>query len=211
MTPDALAAIVSAMPEQWTLPIRVMFGAHLRLGELVALQRGDYADGLLRVERQTIRVRGEFITTPTKTGNARSVALPPRIAAEVEAHLTATSGFGKSPMFPRFDGEGITGNALGQAWRKAARSIDLGQFHVHDVRHAGLTMAAQGGATTRELMARAGHSTARAALIYQHAAEERNVAIAATLDVLAGRALEPRVQVRSAGLEAVIRLEMSDA
>lgn len=50
------------------------------------------------------------------------------------------------------------------------------------------------------------HSTARAALIYQHAAEERNVAIAATLDVLAGRALEPRVQTRRAGLEAVIRL-----
>lgn len=208
MTPDALAAIVSAMPEQWTLPIRVMFGAHLRLGELVALQRGDYADGLLRVERQTIRVRGEFITTPTKTGNARSVALPPRIAAEVEAHLAATSGFGKSPMFPRSDGEAITGNALGQAWRKAARSIGLGKFHVHDVRHAGLTMAAQGGATTRELMARAGHSTARAALIYQHAAEERNVAIASTLDVLAGAALEPRLTLRRAGLEAVIRVEM---
>ena len=215
MTPEALAAIVNAMPEQWTLPVRVMFGAHLRVGELVALQRGDYADGVLRVERQTIRVRGEFITTATKTGNARSVALPPRIAAEVEAHLAATSGFGKSPLFPRADGEAITGNALGQAWRKAARSIGLGQFHVHDVRHAGLTMAAQGGATTRELMARAGHSTARAALIYQHAAEERNVAIAATLDTLAGAALEARPSsvtgtgMARTGLEAVIRLELT--
>ncbi|MFV0319344.1 MAG: hypothetical protein ACK5IN_03060, partial [Microbacterium sp.] len=36
MTPEALAAIVNAMPEQWTLSIRVMFGAHLRVGELVA-------------------------------------------------------------------------------------------------------------------------------------------------------------------------------
>ncbi len=215
MTPEALAAIVNAMPEQWTLPIRVMFGAHLRVGELVALQRGDYADGVLRVERQTIRVRGEFITTPTKTGNARSVALPPRIAAEVEAHLAVTTGFGKSPMFPRADGAPITGNALGQAWRKAARSIGLGQFHVHDVRHAGLTMAAQFGATTRELMARAGHSTARAALIYQHAAEERGVAIAAGMDALAGAALEPRILEAKGtgrarpGLEAVIRVEVT--
>lgn len=208
MTPEALAAIVNAMPEQWTLPIRVMFGAHLRVGELVALQRGDYADGVLRVERQTIRVRGEFITTPTKTGNARSVALPPRIAAEVEAHLAVTTGFGKSPLFPRADGAPITGNALGQAWRKAARSIGLGQFHVHDVRHAGLTMAAQFGATTRELMARAGHSTARAALIYQHAAEERGVAIAAGMDALAGAALEPRATLSGAGLKAVIRAEI---
>lgn len=208
MTPEALAAIVNAMPEQWTLPIRVMFGAHLRVGELVALQRGDYTDGVLRVERQTIRVRGEFITTPTKTGNARSVALPPRIAAEVEAHLAVTTGFGKSPLFPRADGEAITGNALGQAWRKAARSIGLGQFHVHDVRHAGLTMAAQFGATTRELMARAGHSTARAALIYQHAAEERGFAIAAGMDALAGAALEPRATLPGAGPKAVLRAEV---
>lgn len=45
-------------------------------------------------------------------------------------------------------------------------------------------MAAQNGATTRDLMARAGHRTARASLIYQHTAEERNTAIAAGLDVL---------------------------
>ncbi|WP_421074930.1 MULTISPECIES: hypothetical protein [unclassified Microbacterium] len=41
------------MREQWALPIRVLFGAHLRVGELVALQRGDYdpAERLLNVER----------------------------------------------------------------------------------------------------------------------------------------------------------------
>lgn len=150
---------------------------------------------------------GEFITTPTKTGNTRTVALPPRIATELGAYLDGTTGFGKSPLFPRADGEAITGNALGQAWRKAARSIGLGQFHVHDVRHAGLMMAAQGGATTRELMARGGHRTARAALIYQHVAEERNVVIAATLDVLAGSALAATTSSRKVGLEAVIRAE----
>ncbi|MBS1673882.1 MAG: site-specific integrase [Actinobacteria bacterium] len=190
MAPEVLDAIVTAMPVQWMLPIRVMFGAHLRVGELVALQRSDYAGGVLRVERQMIRVRGEFITTPTKTRMVRSVALPPSIVAELEAYLAASTSFPKSPMFPRADGQPITGNALGQAWRKAARMLGHGRFHVHDVRHAGLTMAAQGGATTRELMARAGHSTPRAALIYQHAAEERNLVIAATLDVLSGRALD---------------------
>lgn len=208
MTPDALAAIVEAMPRQWTLPVRVMFGAHLRIGEVVALRRGDYADGLLRVERQTIRVRGEFITTPTKTGNARTVALPPRIASELDAFLGAAPGSSRAPMFPRADGEAITANALGQAWRKAARSIGLGQFHVHDVRHAGLTMAAQFGATTRELMDRAGHSTARAALIYQHVAAERGVAIAAGLDALAGAALEDRAAAKRQGIEAGTSLQL---
>jgi integrase len=191
-----LDTIVSAMPEQWTLPVRVMFGAHLRLGELVALQRGDYADGVLKVERQTTLVNGKPITTKTKTGNARTVALPPRIAAEVEEHLAASKGFARAPMFLRSDGEPITNHALGQAWRRAARRAGLGQFHPHDVRHAGLTMAAQNGATTRDLMARAGHRTARASLIYQHTAEERNTAIAAGLDVLGGRAITPTMAVQ---------------
>lgn len=193
LSPEALGTIVSAMPEQWTLPVRVMFGAHLRVGELVALQRGDYVDGALRIERQTTLVNGKPMTTGTKTGKGRTVAIPPSIAAELEVHLAATTGFGRSPMFLRADGEPITNNALTQAWRRAARRVGLGQFHPHDVRHAGLTMAAQFGATTRELMARAGHSTARASLIYQHAAEERNVAIAEGLDALAGAALGPRL------------------
>lgn len=189
LSPETLGAIVTAMPEQWALPIRVMFGAHLRLGELVALQRGDYADGVLKVERQTTLVNGKPITTPTKTGNARAVVLPPSIAAELDAHLAGSRGFARSPLFLRADGEPITNHALGQAWRRAARKVGLGQFHVHDVRHAGLTMAAQAGATTRELMARAGHRTARASLIYQHAAEERNAVIAERIDVLS---LNPR-------------------
>lgn len=186
LSPEHLATIVGAMPEKWHLPIRVAYGAHLRVGELEALQRGDYANGALRVERQRIYVRGEGAITPTKTGEARTVVLPPSIAAEVEAYLASTTGFPKSPLFPRRDGQAITSNALGHAWRKSARGVGLGRFHVHDLRHASLTAAAQAGGTTRELMARAGHRTARAALIYQHAAEERNAAIAVKMDVLLG-------------------------
>jgi hypothetical protein len=40
-------------------------------------------------------------------------------------------------------------------------------------------MAARQGASLRELMERMGHSSARAALIYTHATEERDEAIAA--------------------------------
>ncbi len=195
LSPESLAAIVAAMPEKWHLPIRVAFGAHLRVGELEALQRGDYANGALRVERQRIYVRGEGIITPTKTGEARTVVLPPSIAAEVEAYLAATKGFAKSPLFPRRDGKALTGNALGHAWRKAARGVGLGQFHVHDLRHAGLTAAAQAGGTTRELMARAGHRTARAALIYQHVAEERNAVLAGRMDSL----MLPSANAKGAG------------
>jgi hypothetical protein len=42
-------------------------------------------------------------------------------------------------------------------------------------------MAAATGASLRELMERMGHSTTRAALIYQHATRERDEAIAAAM------------------------------
>lgn len=41
MAPDVLSAIVDRMPERYHLPMQVMFGGQLRLGELVALERGD--------------------------------------------------------------------------------------------------------------------------------------------------------------------------
>jgi Phage integrase family len=55
-------------------------------------------------------------------------------------------------------------------------------LRVHDLRHHAATETARSGATTKELMARIGHSTPRAALIYQHATEERDRAVADYLD-----------------------------
>lgn len=55
-------------------------------------------------------------------------------------------------------------------------------FHFHDLRHTGNMLAAETGASTRELMHRMGHSSIRAALIYQHATSERDRAIAAGID-----------------------------
>lgn len=53
----------------------------------------------------------------------------------------------------------------------------------------GNTPAAATGASTPELMARMGHASARAALIYQHATRDRDVAIAAALsDLVTGAA-----------------------
>ncbi len=54
----------------------------------------------------------------------------------------------------------------------------------------------QTGITTRELMVRIGHSSPRAALIYQHATEERDRAVADQLDILiASTERTPRAKV----------------
>lgn len=64
------------------------------------------------------------------------------------------------------------------AWNRARNAAGLPQLHFHDLRHTGNTLAASTGASTKELMVRMGHSSTRAALIYQHASLVRDAAIA---------------------------------
>ncbi|MFD6926255.1 tyrosine-type recombinase/integrase [Streptomyces sp. NPDC059944] len=62
-------------------------------------------------------------------------------------------------------------NNFRRIWLRALNATGLGDVHFHDLRHTG-------GATTRELMQRMGHSSVRAALVYQHLVNGRDHAIA---------------------------------
>jgi integrase len=68
-------------------------------------------------------------------------------------------------------------------WKAALRKAGLADagLHFHDLRHTANSFAAP-GASLRELMARMGHSSQRAALIYQHANRERERAITVAVD-----------------------------
>jgi len=73
------------------------------------------------------------------------------------------------------------------AWTKTVAGLGLAGLHVHDLRHTGNTLAATSGVSTRDLMARMGHDSVRAAIIYQHATTEADARIAAALEAaLAG-------------------------
>ncbi len=69
-------------------------------------------------------------------------------------------------------------------WHKARASVGLPDLHFHDLRHTGGTLSAATGASLKELMARLGHSSVRAAMIYQHATRDRDQAIAKALGAL---------------------------
>jgi hypothetical protein len=64
---------------------------------------------------------------------------------------------------------------------EARDAVGLSGLHLPDLRHTGNTMAAATGASLRELTERMGHSSPRAALIYQHATRDRDEAIAAAM------------------------------
>lgn len=68
------------------------------------------------------------------------------------------------------------------AWPHAVESLGLPGLHFHDLRHTGNHLAARSGAGLRDLMARMGHDSERAAMIYQHEAQGADKAIANAID-----------------------------
>jgi integrase len=66
-------------------------------------------------------------------------------------------------------------------WTEARDAVCLPDLYLHDLRHTGNTLAAATGASLRDLMERMGHSSTRAAMIYQHATRERDEAIVAAM------------------------------
>lgn len=70
-------------------------------------------------------------------------------------------------------------------WVSARKAAGVtSELHFHDLRHTGNTLASTAGASTRELMTRMGHSSSRAALIYQHMTSDRDRAIADRLGAM---------------------------
>ncbi|WP_329018788.1 tyrosine-type recombinase/integrase [Streptomyces sp. NBC_00690] len=170
----------------------------LRWGELVGLHRRD-----IDLERGTVRVRRavaelfngkQEIKAPKSAAGKRTVAIPAVILGEILDHL---HGFAESGADGRvfIGAKGATPrrNHFNRLWRKACEEAGIKGLHFHDLRHTGNTLAASTGASTRELMSRMGHSTARAALIYQHASADRDRLIA---DAVSGLVKTGRTDVR---------------
>jgi integrase len=69
-------------------------------------------------------------------------------------------------------------NFRNRVWLPALAAVGLEGVHLHDLRHTGNQLTANEGANPKELMARMGHDSERAALIYLHSSRERQRALA---------------------------------
>src|SRR5689334_3069278 len=150
--------------------------ATLRWGEVTALRRRDVApDGSwIRVSVAHTEVTGQGIVVgpPKSRAGVRTVVIPDAIRPDVVLHLaTYVDSRPDALVFT-----GPKGGALRRAhfnnltrWVETVRGLGVPGLHFHDLRHTGNHLAAQTGASTKDLMARMGHDDMRAALIYQRA------------------------------------------
>ncbi|WP_329421435.1 site-specific integrase [Streptomyces sp. NBC_01693] len=179
--------LADAVPARFRVFILLAAFTGLRFGELAALQRHD-----VDLERRTVAVRralaetrsdGILVKAPKSAAGVRTVAFPASLAESLAAHLAAYAEPGRTGLvFTGARGGQLRRNNFRRLWLRALETTGLVDVHFHDLRHTGNTLAATGGATTRELMQRMGHSSVRAALIYQHLVNGRDHAIAAHVD-----------------------------
>jgi len=185
---DDVEALAAAMPVHLRALVQLGFWGALRLGELIALEQRDLAldaaagTGSVRVERAQQDVDGVPLVGPPKAESVRTVNLPtPAVAALVEHLATRPVGLPTARVFTRASGRPLRHYDVHRQWSRARLVAGVPDARPHDLRHAGLTLAAQAGATLAEVMRRAGHSSPAAALRYQHAAEDRDRDLAGRL------------------------------
>lgn len=181
-----IEALHDAMPPHLRLVVLLATWCQLRRGEILGLRRCDIDldNSTIAIEQsRTYRMNGEsFIKEPKSKASRRVLAVPTEMSEALSTHLSLyPSSESDALIFVGRDGKPLTANALQGSWEYARRTIDRKDLRLHDLRHTGLTFSAAAGATTAELMHRAGHSSTAAALRYQHATEHRDRILATAL------------------------------
>ncbi|WP_433187775.1 tyrosine-type recombinase/integrase [Actinoallomurus sp. CA-150999] len=193
-----LETLVKALPARYRLMALFAAWCALRFGELAELRRSDVdvKNGVIRVRRGVTRTKrsGRKIKGPKSDAGKRDVAIPPHLMPMLKAHLRDHVAVGgEALLFPAASDPGahMAPSTLYRVFYPARDAAGRPDLRFHDLRHTGAVLAAATGATLAELMARLGHTTAGAALRYQHAAQDRDRAIADALSKLASGTVLP--------------------
>lgn len=185
--------LADEVPGQYRAVVLLASFVGLRIGELAALRPKDLHLGTrpsVSVNRRVYRTAtGELdYDSPKSAAGVRTIALPEPVAQALREHLEQYRADAEPEdlVFVTRNGCNIRGGAYGQALPKALRAIGRPDVRVHDLRHTGITAAAETGAGLPELMQRLGDSTVAAAQVYLHATEDHGRKVSDDLgDVMA--------------------------
>ncbi len=187
--PEVLA-LAEEVPDRYEALVHLLVWSGLRVGEASALQRRDLdltpGRANLSVRERVYRLKGVYdIDTPKSRAGVRTIAIPALLAGQLAEHLDAyTDKPATSLVFTTETGGNIR-TTYYQVLRRALNRMGRPDIRPHDLRHTGMTLAAEAGASLAELKHRLGQSTTQAAEIYLHATTDHGRRIAERMDELA--------------------------
>ncbi|MFI1419305.1 tyrosine-type recombinase/integrase [Streptomyces sp. NPDC020731] len=187
-TIEQVFALADAMGPRWRLMVLLGAFASLRPEELAELRRHsvDLEECSLRITHASPELtNGRRVTGPPKSrAGRRTVHLPDFLLPELRRHLQWFAE--KEPdglLFVGEKGAPFRRSTFGRKWRRARAKVGMpDSFRFYDLRHTGNTLAADTGAKLKDLMVRAGQSSERAQLIYQHSTVKHQRKLAQGID-----------------------------
>lgn len=188
-TVDEVESLTRAMPEHLRIVVQLATWCQLRRGEILGLRRLDIdlKHGVIHiVQSRTFGMDGKpILKLPKTNAGRRTISVPRPVLRALTRHLEEfTAPEAVALVVVGRGGSTLTRDALQGSWERARLDIHRPDLRLHDMRHTGLTLAAATGATTAELMHRAGHASAPAALRYQHATRDRDQRLSDALEVM---------------------------
>jgi integrase len=126
-----------------------------------------------------------LVGPPKSKAGRRVVGIPDAIIPELRGHMRVFVKDEPGALaFPGARGGPLRRGNFNKmsAWSHAVESIGMTGLHFHDLRHTGNQFAAGSGAGLQDLMARMGHDSERAAMIYQHEARGADQLITSAID-----------------------------
>jgi integrase len=192
-TTAEVSKLADTIEKRYRLLVLLAAWATLRWGEAAGLRRRDFnlLHGTVTIDEQLIQLDGGVLELgkPKTAAGVRTVAIPPHLMQDVKLHLAEfVAAEPDAWVFLGPKGAMLRRSNFGIVLARARKKAGVSEFTFHDLRHHAATLAAGiPGVTTRDLMSRMGHSSPRAALLYQHAAADRDVELASSLSELAKR------------------------
>ena len=177
--------IAEAIGKRWRALVLLAAFTSLRWGELIGLRRRhlDLDAGFVTVKMAVTETDRELSAGTVKSAaGVREVGIPSAIIPDLRTHLDRWAEPGSNGrVFVGRRGATPRRRNFNRLWKEAIKKagIDPGVgLHLHDLRHTGNQLTE---ANLKDRMTRMGHSTVRAALIYQHTDRAREQQIAARL------------------------------
>jgi integrase len=184
---DALADVIGL---RWRLMVYLGAYGPLRPEEQAELRRKDVnlATMVLRIRQAAPELttgRRAIGETKSEAGR-RYLVLPDFLHTDLRRHLDWYAEEGpEGLLFVGEKGAPFRRSSFGRKWRRARAAVGLPEdFRFYDLRHTGHTLTTRSGATLKDTMVRAGQSSEKAALFYQHSNLDRQKEVASGLDAM---------------------------
>jgi integrase len=177
MTATDADAILDAVAGTWLdLPVRVLLGSGLRLGEVIGLDQRDVLPGFVRIRRSKTVVRAVPVSQGAGDALLEAIRHAPRIGPDEPVFFGPRRN-------RRGDLERLSGQSLTHALPRVLEAKKLAKLTPHALRHGAATLMLADGTPMRVISEQLGHrNPSLTARVYAHVIPEAQRSAVASLE-----------------------------